>query len=103
MTLNEYINTGNEYYHRTHAKEDFWNYVIKGIGYDRKPSEVFQQEVKDIKEGKALVLCSGDDCPKPIVKVFYPKFEGWMKNPRLSNFKELTLEEIFNDKESDRK
>lgn len=99
MTLNEYINSGNEYYHRMHAKEDFWNYVIKGIGYDRKPSEIFQQEVQDIKDGKALVLCSKDDCPKPIVKVFYPKFKNWKKNTKLCDLRELTVEEIFNEQE----
>lgn len=99
MTLNEYINTGGEYYHRVHESENFWNYIVKGLGYDRKPSEVFQQEVQDIKDGKVLVLCPTDTNVKKIVEVFYPKFKGWKKNPRLSSFKELTLEEIFNDKE----
>lgn len=103
MDIKEYIYTGGTYYYRSHSKEDFWNYVVKGLGYDNKPSEIFQQEVQDIKDGKALVLYSGDEYPKPVVKVFYPKFEGWEKNPKLEGFKELTVEEIFNDKESNRK
>ena len=100
MTLNEYINSGGEYYHRVHESENFWNYVIKGLGYDRKPSEIFQQEIQDIKDGKALVLCPTNDNVKKMVEVFYPKFKGWKKNPKLSNYRELTLEKIFNDKES---
>ena len=103
MDIKEYIYTGGTYYYRSHSKEDFWNYVVKGLGYDNKPSEIFQQEVQDIKDGKTLVLYSGDEYPKPVVKVFYPKFEGWEKNPKLEGFKELTVEEIFNDKESNRK
>ena len=103
MDIKEYIYTGGTYYYRSHSKEDFWNYVVKGLGYDNKPSEIFQQEVQDIKDGKTLVLYSGDEYPKPVVRVFYPKFEGWEKNPKLEGFKELTVEEIFNDKESNRK
>lgn len=103
MTLNEYINSGGEYYHRVHDSEAFWNLIIKGLGYDRKPSDTSQQEVQDIKDGKALVLCPTDKDAKQIVRVFYPKFKGWKKNPKLSNYRELTVEEIFNDKEPNRK
>ncbi len=102
MDIKKYIYSGGTYYYRSHSKEDFWNYIVKGLGYDSKPSEIVQQELQDIKDGKALVLCSGDDCPKPVVKVFYPKFKGWKKNPNLEGFRELTVEEIFNDEESNR-
>ena len=53
------------------------------------------REIKDIREGKALVLCTNDDIPKPVVRVIFPKFKGWEKNPKLANYRELTLEEIF--------
>jgi hypothetical protein len=104
MTLGEYIKQGGRYYQKLHMGNDLWNYVLKGINYSGEPSEDFKQEAQDIKEGKSLVLCpkgviiSQDVVGNPTVSwgvyVFYPKID-WQKEPRLKNFREMTIEEIL--------
>ena len=108
MTLGEYIKSGGRYYQRLHMGNDLWKYVLKGIkiGLDEEPSEKFQQETQDIREGKALVLCpkgiviSQDVIGNPTagwgVYVFYPRF-NWQKEPKLKDFREMTKKEIFKD------
>lgn len=108
MTLKEYRDSGGRCYQKLHMGNDLFRFVLKGIDYCGNVSEDFQQEAKDIKEGKALVLCpkgpyvtQGIDGNPMIgqwgVMVLYPKpkgndwenFSNWGKLLR-----ELTVEEI---------
>ena len=107
MTLKEHIANGGKHYQRLHMGNDFWRFVLKGEDFWGHPIDAWQEEVQDIKDEKALVLC-----PKGVilghdimgvptfnfgVMVIYPKLKNWEEHPEFKNFREMTKEEIFKD------
>ena len=110
MTLKEYIEQGGRFYQRIHMGNDLFRFVLKGVDFQGNPHEAFQQEAKDIKEGKATVLCpkgpiiSTDVMGNPNISwgvyVFYPKVDSWADEPKLKNFREMSLEEILEKEKS---
>lgn len=110
MTLKEHIEKGGKFYQRLHMGNDLFRFVLKGIDFWGNPNETFQQEAKDIKEGKTTVLCpkgyiiSTDVTGSPVINwgvyVIYPKVVSWSDSPKLKNFREMTLEEILEKEKS---
>jgi hypothetical protein len=109
MTFKEYIAAGGRHYCRIHLGYDLFKYVLKGIDYNKEPSNTFKQESEDIKAGKALVLCPkgvyithGIDGNPRIgqwgVRVIYPRLceEDWKKIHNWGKvLRELTVKEIL--------
>jgi hypothetical protein len=109
MTLKEYRENGGRCYQKLHMGNDLFKFVLRGVDYWGNVSEDFQQETKDIKEGKALVVCpkgvyitQGVDGNPMVgqwgVRVIFPKpahKEYWENHPSMKGLRELTVEEIL--------